>query len=411
MGKFRPLQRGIFLTRYLLPLSAGLLAIVAIGCSHSQTAVQKRWSAGGAANYLDKREAQWSNWPGAARDHGTFCVSCHTALPYALARPALAKALSEPGPSVEEKTLLNNVVKRVRLWENIGPYYSDKDAGIYKTDESRGTEAILNALILASHDARQGQLGAATRMALDHMWKLQETTGKMQGSWPWLQFGHQEPWEADDSPYFGACLAAVAVGTAPAEYRASPNIQDQLKLLSEYLNSEYLQQSTMNHIALLWASTKLPGLLDPQQQKTIVDEVLKKQRADGGWLLSPLTWKWRGWTLASLGRIWLLSDGSLASRSSDGYATAIISFVLPQAGVPADNPQLQRALLWLARNQTEEGYWPSSSPNKRRSPSSNVGHFMSDAATAYAVLALTSAEPTNSVAIIKRDFRNSTKSQ
>jgi squalene-hopene/tetraprenyl-beta-curcumene cyclase len=385
-------------------LAAGLLAIVAIGCSHSQTAVQKRWSAGAAANYLDTREAQWAAWPGAARDHGTFCVSCHTALPYALARPALRRVLGETAVSGEEKKLVRNVGERVRLWDGIGPYYSDKDVGIYKTEESRGTEAILNALILANHDVQQGQLGAHTRTAFDHMWELQETTGKLQGSWPWLQFGHQEPWEADDSQYYGACLAAIAVGIAPEDYRALPNVQDRLKLLREYLNREYSQQSTMNRVALLWASTKLPGLLDSKQQKAIVDEVLKKQRADGGWQLSPLSWKWRGWTLASIGRIWLLSDGSLAPRSSDGYATAIISFVLPQAGIPVDNPQLQRALSWLARNQTNQGYWLSSSPNKRRSPSSNVGRFMTDAATAYAVLALTESDSKNNVAAVNIDF-------
>ena len=33
-------------------------------------------------------------WPRAARDHGTFCVSCHTTLPYALAHAALRERLA-----------------------------------------------------------------------------------------------------------------------------------------------------------------------------------------------------------------------------------------------------------------------------------------------------------------------------
>jgi len=55
-----------------------------------------------------------------------------------------------------------------------------------------------------------------------------------QGAWAWLNF-HYEPWESDGSAYFGAAVAAIAVGTAPGNYAANPEIQDQLKLLRDYL--------------------------------------------------------------------------------------------------------------------------------------------------------------------------------
>jgi squalene-hopene/tetraprenyl-beta-curcumene cyclase len=238
------------------------------------------------------------------------------------------------------------------------------------------------------------------------MWALQETIGELRGSWSWLEFGHDEPWEADDSRYYGTCLAAIAVGAAPENYRSSAHIEANLSLIREYLRREYSQQSTMNRIVLLWASTKLPGLLESQQSKAIIDEVFSKQQSDGGWQLAPLSWRWRGWTLASFGRLWLRSDGSLPERNSDGYATGLIALVVQEAGVPPDNPHLRKALAWLERSQREEGNWPSDSVNKRRNPSSNVGRFMSDAATAYAVLALTDNDSKNDAAL-KRDYLNS----
>ena len=128
---------------------AGLIA-----CSHPATKVSDSWDPKAAAAYLDYRAAWWMQWNGSARDHDTVCVSCHTALPYVLARPALRNALAEQILSVNERKLIDNVIKRVRLGTDAGPYYSDK-VGAYKTFESRGTEAVLNALVLASYDAPQ----------------------------------------------------------------------------------------------------------------------------------------------------------------------------------------------------------------------------------------------------------------
>src|SRR5580704_5351586 len=105
-----------------------------------------------AAAYLDRREVWWMGWKGAARDHQTFCVSCHTGVPYALSRPVLGKVLAEQAPSVNERKLLDNVSKRVRLWREIGTFYTDQCEGTSKTAQSRGTESVLNALILASYD-------------------------------------------------------------------------------------------------------------------------------------------------------------------------------------------------------------------------------------------------------------------
>src|SRR5258706_16180230 len=117
------------------------------------------------------------DWRSAAGDCETFGVSYHTAVPYAMARPAVGAALAESAPSAIERKLLENVPKRVRLWKEVEPFYSDKNRGDPKTAESRGTESILNAVILAGYDAEAGKLSPDTRLALDNMWGLQLKTG------------------------------------------------------------------------------------------------------------------------------------------------------------------------------------------------------------------------------------------
>jgi squalene-hopene/tetraprenyl-beta-curcumene cyclase len=361
--------------------SALALAVLALGffpaLSHAATNETGSWDSKAAAAYLDQRADWWTGWSQSARDHDTHCVSCHTALPYALGRPALRAALGEQSPSASERKMLADITKRVRLWNEVEPFYSDEQRGAPKTAESRGTEAVLNALILANYDARQGKLGDDTRNALDNMWALQLKTGDAKGAWNWLNF-HNQPWEAEDSQFWGATLGAIAAGTAPADYLSNPAIQSNLKALSEYLQQGVSRESLINRVFLLWASAKVPGILKPEQQKSIIAEVLTKQQSDGGWNTSSLvigTWKRK--------------DGTALDTASDGYGTGLVTFVLEQAGVPRAQPALKNSIAWLTRNQDKAaGLWLAYSLNKQRDPASDVGRFMIDAATAYSVLAL-----------------------
>jgi squalene-hopene/tetraprenyl-beta-curcumene cyclase len=352
------------------------------------------WDQKAAAAYLDQRVGWWMSWPRAARDHETFCVSCHTAVPYAMSRPALRAALAEQGPSANERKLLDNVKKRVRLWKEVAPFYTDADRGRYKTVESRGTESVLNALILASTDAskeanhdrskvrQRGPLNDDTRRAFENMWAEQQTAGDKKGAWLWLRFKN-EPWEADDSDYYGAALAVIAVGTAPENYRARPEIQNNLKMLREYLNREYAAQTLSNRVVLLWASAKLPGLLDPERQKAIINEALGKQQPDGGW------------SLASMAGDWKRRDGTPQEALSDGYATGLTALALEQAGISRENTQLKQGLAWLANHQNKtDGFWLAYSLNNNEEHhiSPDTARFMKDVATAYAVLALSESK-------------------
>jgi squalene-hopene/tetraprenyl-beta-curcumene cyclase len=336
-------------------------------------AVASSWNRKAAADYLDRRAAWWTTWPKAERDQGTFCVSCHTAVPYVVARSGVTSADVPSSPT--ERVILDNVVRRVRLWDRVLPYYRDGTDGAYKSTESRATEAVLNAFVLATHDARTGRITDDTRAALANMWALQDRAGRDPGAWPWQRF-NLEPWEADDSNYHGAALAAVAVGLVPAADRAASD-RTGMDLLRGYLQRHYGDQATLNRAVVLWAAARWPELLAPDAKSALVDEVFGKQQADGGW------------SLPSLVPAWKRRDGTPLETRSDGYATGLLAFALQQAGVKRDESRLARAVAWLVANQDpKEGSWPSYSLNKKRDPTSDTGRFMTDAATAYCVLAL-----------------------
>jgi squalene-hopene/tetraprenyl-beta-curcumene cyclase len=347
---------------------AGLLALPFCAGLRAQDAAS--WSDKAASAYLDGRMTWWTTWPVAARDHQTFCISCHTVLPYALARPALRGDLEEQAASPVERKLIENVIKRVRIWEQAEPFYSDEQRGVPKTAESRGTESVLNALILVW--GHRNVPDGDARLALDNMWAQQLTDGDAAGAWNWLEF-HNAPWEGN-SQYYGATLAALAAGS-------DTDSQNGIKLLRDYLLRKQDSQVLMNRVMLLWASTKLRGLLTRAQQNAIVEEAMRKQRADGGFSLSALVGNWKR------------RDNTPLEAESDGLATGLVTLALQEAGLPSNQPQLQRGLVWLSRNQDKtEGRWLAYSLNKQRDLSTDVGRFMSDAATAYAVLSLKERE-------------------
>jgi squalene-hopene/tetraprenyl-beta-curcumene cyclase len=352
--------------------------VASLGIARAQhVASSPSWDPKAAAGYMDARQAWWMTWPNAARDHDTACVSCHTALPYALARPALRTPLAEREASAPERKMLEFVTKRVRLWKEVEPFYPDQTRGLPKTSESRGTEAILNAAVLSARDASVGTLSDDTRLAFDNLWPLQFKAGAQAGAWAWLNF-HNEPWEAPGSEYFGNSIAAVAIGSAPGGYATTPAIQDRVKLLGTYLRGGVEKADLLNRAMILWAAAKIPDVLTPEQRQRILADLTAQQQSDGGWATASLVGDWKR------------NDSTAQDPNTDGFATGLVTYVLQQAGKPRTDPMVARGLAWLAQHQDRAtGMWTAVSLNKKRDPATDVGKFMSDAATSYAVLALT----------------------
>jgi hypothetical protein len=153
-----------------------------------------------------------------------------------------------------------------------------------------------------------------------------------------------------------------------------------VKSLGAYLQRTVSTQSLFNRTMALWASSRLTSILSGDQRQAIVDALWSAQHTDGGWSRS------------SFGA-WKRSDGTTIDSKSDGYATGLASLALQEAGVVPRDARLARALTWLAEHQDRtSGMWVATSLNKPRDLATDIGKFMSDAATGYAVLSLTRSE-------------------
>jgi squalene-hopene/tetraprenyl-beta-curcumene cyclase len=131
---------------------------------------------------------------------------------------------------------------------------------------------------------------------------------------------------------------------------------------------------------MLWASTKLPAVMDEPARQATLDEILRKQQPDGGWTLEALG-PWNDHPAA---------PASLDLRRSDSYATALTTYVLELAGGKPARAHTARALDWLKTHQDRQtGAWPAVSMNKTYPVGAMEEKFRQDAATAFAVLALT----------------------
>ncbi len=199
------------------------------------------------------------------------------------------------------------------------------------------------------------------------MWTLQ----RKEGSWNWNK--HELPPQELDE-YFGATFAALGVGLAPGDYARSDSAKEGVARLKSYFKQN--PPPNLHHrLWLMWASLKLDGLMTPEERSQTIKDVLALQRKDGGW------------NLASLGG-WNRLDGTPNDKNSDsdGYATGLVIYVLRQTGMEVKAEPIQRGVAWLSTHQRASGRWFTRSPNADRA------HYITNAGTAYAVMALTACD-------------------
>jgi hypothetical protein len=294
------------------------------------------------------------------------------------------------GPMPQEAKLLHETFRRVDTYAEHEPLSQGKDK------QSRGSEAVLNFLILASEGGEETRPELSTPMhrALDELWAAQ----RADGAWDWLDTG-MEPYESSDSVYYGAALAGIALGAAHGYGNGTDgDVWGGVGKLRSYLNAHYAQQNVYNRTWALLASSRLPGVLSRGEAAALAGELEKMQNADGGWSLyrlGPWTWSKSDPPYESKGK----PDLAVLARS-DGYATGFIAYALRQEESPAADLSRKRARAWLEANQQEcqvDGSrwkcWRTYSLNFDTEHGGENGEpwrrmFMSDAATAFAALAL-----------------------
>ena len=181
------------------------------------------------------------------------------------------------------------------------------------------------------------------------------------------------PYESDD--HFGVSLVSLALGVASSdEYIRSPQAAEGDRRLKKFLNNhppESLHQKGM----LLWASGHRKDLVEKTVVKQWQDDLFSVQKVNGAWVLPELG-----------DRHWKRSDGRTQSTDPDAYATAFAAHVLVESGITYGDERLVKARRWLKAQQRESGRWYTRSPHK------DNRHYISNAATSFALLALSPPE-------------------
>ncbi len=318
------------------------------------------WRPADAAGRRDRRMNAWMDHPPQVGNNVACAMTCHTALPFAAARRELgdSPALARLRARIEER------VASAERWHEATPFYGTSASA--RGRESLASEAVLNAAALALDDRAAGQQGSdVARRAFDRMWQMQ----RADGGFDWLDFG-LDPWESGKE-LLGASYALLAVGAMPdADVPAEPK-----RKLVAFAQAHVAGARLHDRLALLWAASDLDAL-DPNDAAAIVAEAAQRQASDGSF-----TWRDLGIARGSGAEAYPTALATLAVCMADRAG----SHARPAGGFSSAAELVARGREWLIAAQRSDGSWATRSPNRDRSFSHAI---MSDAATAYAVMAL-----------------------
>lgn len=326
---------------------------IRIPAASPEEPVREAFSLALAVDYLEQGAAAWNQT--------RTCVTCHTNGTYMTVRPALSPRLGAP-PEEMRRHFTGALEELVEMRPR------DLKKG------TRPVQVIYTAAGLAEWDSHvTGRLSPETERALELMFSIQLESGTWDAldCWP--------PYESD--AYHAATVAAMAVAAAPGwrEQLSNDQIKDGVGRLREYLRTEPPPHD-YGRTLLLWAALRIPDLLDRDRKQELVEMLWKHQQPDGGWSIRTFAAPeaWGGGNRAEK----LRSEPEFKHPPSDGHQTGLAIIVLREAGIPADDPRIQKGAAWLLSNQRTSGRWWT------RSLNTDKWHFITYSGTAFPVLAL-----------------------
>ena len=228
---------------------------------------------------------------------------------------------------------------------------------------------VSTAAFLALSDARSGdEVHEATRQGLDHAWELLDESGAWDS---WLQC-NWPPFESDAE--YGPTLMLVALGELEDAAKITAADRRAAERLTDYLKKNE-PQSLHAKAMRLWAASHWSKAASAKERRTWREELLAAQGEDGGWSMASLS-----------GPAWKRDGGEAQTKTSEAYPTAFCVYVLLQTEAKRTDEVVEAGLRWLREHQREGGDWYT------RSPRRDGKHYISRAATAFALMALVEKE-------------------
>ena len=282
------------------------------------------------------------------------CVTCHTNGLALAAQPVIA-----PGSKTIDKGR-TFASEYIREYVEVGK-------------KPRGQRGAVEGLVattafLALSDARTGVgVQPATALGLAYSW---EALGE-RGTWEdWLQC-NWPPFETDLA--FGPTLMLVGLGELN-QLGEKSGLTDADRAGAVLLLAGLAKRppSSLHDKAMrLWAGRHWPKLGSREERTRWKAELLAAQSGDGGWSMAAIA-----------GKSWRRDDGSPQAKASEAYPTAFATYVLLQTDDADHAEHVERGLAWLRANQRASGRWFTRSPRK------DGRHYISHAATAFALMCL-----------------------
>ncbi len=326
---------------------------IKVPAAHANEQMISKFSTSRALSYLDDGAVAWSE--------NYQCISCHTNGSYLAIRSSMAEYVGQPKPEIREF-----FVERMGDWE--------KEEGAKLMSGVVPTQLAYLAWSLAEWDKHVAKNRSdETDRAIKLLMKSQSADGA---------FGNDKCWPPlESSDYHGATVAGMACASAPGWIADNQGTElgQQYEKTVEFLKKTK-PQNDYGVVLKLWASSRIEGLVEKKEKSEILEMIFSHQKEDGGWAMRDFSTpeNWGDGIRAKK----LRAEPGFKNPASDGHQTGLCVLVLREAGVPADDTRIKKAVKWILNNQRESGRWWT------RSMNTDGSHYITYSGTCYPLAAL-----------------------